>query len=486
MMNIVDPILFQAKINPGGIAICTPGTARESVTYGELARMVNNIGRRAHFLGLASGNVVAIAIKDKIFHAAVILGLTRLGIVTVSTRGSNLPQELGVQVVITDAPGHFENVGRIILADLIWSMGDGKPLPDERVYQIDETDICRIILTSGTTGESKGVAFTHENMLGKNARYDFVKGNRFPLSARLYCDLGLASSPGYRYLIYMLSRGGTIYYFGDSSESMVQAFNLHKIQNMIAAPSGLAEYVRFFEAHSAFQCGFDHILSSGGPLPKPLSERVRARMTAHLFCSYGATETGTVAIGPAQIIADFPSAVGFVVPGVSVEIVNDQGNVLSSKHEGTVRIRTPQTVAGYFGNPGESAEAFRGGWFYPGDIGCLTEDRMLVILGREKSVVNIGGDKVNPEVVEETLISFGAIEQAAAFVQTNELGVAELWAAIVSRSAIDESALRTYCSQKRGPAFAPHHFIQVEALPRNDMGKIERHRLSDLVKTGRS
>src|SRR5215468_5426571 len=108
------------------------------------------------------------------------------------------------------------------------------------------------------------------------------------------------------------------------------------------------------------------------------------RMCSNLVCSYGSTEVGTVASAPAHLIADIPGAVGHVTPGVSIEIVDQSGQMLPAGKEGFVRIRSPHSVKGYVGNPEGSRTAFRDGCFYPGDIGYLTHDRMLVISGREK------------------------------------------------------------------------------------------------------
>jgi acyl-coenzyme A synthetase/AMP-(fatty) acid ligase len=484
-MNIVEPIIFQSKINPNSIAICTPGTAMDFVTSAGLARMIDNVGRVALSLGLVRGNIVAIYVSDTIFHAVLVLALTRLGIITVSARTPRLPKELGVHAAIASKSEPFENVARIILADPTWMTADGHPIAREQVYETGDDEVCRIMLTSGTTGEAKAIRFTHGNVQGKNARNEYAKGTRVAVCARLFCDLGITTGPAFRYLIFMLSRGGTIYYFGASSESTIQAFDLYNIQTMITSPSGLSEYLKFYEMHTAFRCNFENIVSSGGLLPKSLSERVLARMCQHLFSSYGATETGTIALAPAQMIADIPGAVGFVTPGASVEVVDAADNVLALGKEGIVRTRTPQMVDGYVGNPEATTRAFRNGWFYPGDIGTLTSDGMLIIRGREASVLNIGGDKVKPELVEEALTAFGGIEQAAVFTQKNELDVPELWAAIVCRSDLDYGALRSHCEQRLGQAFVPRHIIRLDSLPRNSAGKVERHRLAELAKNSR-
>ena len=484
-MNIVEPILFQARINPNSIAICTPGARMDFVTYAGLARIIDSVGRVALSLGLVRGNIVAIYVSDTIFHAALVLALTRLGIVTVSARTPRLPKELGVTAVIASKSEPFENAGKVILADPNWMFTDGPPLTREQIANSKEDDVCRIMLTSGTTGEAKAIRFTHRDVQGKSARNEYAKGSRVAVTARLFCDLGITTGPAFRYLIFMLSRGGTIYYFGASSESTIQAFDLYSIQTMITAPAGLSEYLKFYEQHRAFRCSFESIVSSGGLLPKSLSDRVLAHMCQRLFSSYGATETGTIAFAPAQMIADVPGAVGFVTPGAEVEIVDPSDNVLAPGKEGIVRTRTAQMVDGYVGNPDATARAFRNGWFYPGDIGSLTADGMLLIHGREASVLNIGGDKVRPELVEEALTSFPGVEQAAAFTHMSEMDVPELWAALVCRPDLDIGALQGHCEGRLGQGFVPRGFIRIEQLPLNAAGKVDRQRLAELVKSNR-
>ena len=190
-MNIVDPILFQCKYSPSSVAICAPGTRLNVVSYGQLERWIHNISRTALSLGLEPGQIAAIFIKDKIFHAAVIYGLTRIGVVTLSARDPQFPSELRVDAVITDTAQAFGNVERIIHADRTWIMGDGEPLEDARVHHGSTDEICRIILTSGSTGEPKAVAFSHKMLADRISRYAFVKGDRFPHGSRLYCDLGI-------------------------------------------------------------------------------------------------------------------------------------------------------------------------------------------------------------------------------------------------------------------------------------------------------
>ena len=111
---------------------------------------------------------------------------------------------------------------------------------------------------------------------------------------------------------------------------------------------------------------------------------------------------------------------------------------------------------------------------------------MLLIRGREASVLNIGGDKVKPELVEEALTAFAGVDQAGAFMRKNNMDVPELWAALVCRAEID---LGGVAGPLRTPARAricPARFHPNRQLPLNAAGKVDRHRLAEIIKSGRA
>jgi acyl-CoA synthetase (AMP-forming)/AMP-acid ligase II len=205
-------------------------------------------------------------------------------------------------------------------------------------------------------------------------------------------------------------------------------------------------------------------------------------MCHNLYCSYGSTEVSTVASAPAHAIADVPRAVGYVTPGVAVEIVDASDNVLAPGQEGIVRIRSPYNVDGYIGNPQETAKTFRDGWFYPGDIGHLSPDRLLVISGRERTVLNLGGDKVKPEVIEDVLAASAYVDQVAVCSVVDELGIEAVCALVVPRANWNEQALRDHCAARLPEAFVPVRIVTADRLPRTADGKIERRGVQELIK----
>jgi acyl-coenzyme A synthetase/AMP-(fatty) acid ligase len=480
-VNIIDPILFQCRINGEQPAICAPGKKFDPITYAQLERMIDNITHAVLQLGLERGEIVGVLLKNRIFHIVVTLALIRVGLVTVSCRVRSLPEELKPAAVITDTPGPFANVERVILAEPAWVEGDSPPF-DKRQFENTGEELCRIILTSGSTGEPKGVAFSHRKLFEKNARLDYTRLDRWSRSSRLFCDLGLSSSLGFYYVLYMLSRGGMIMLLGDDTISTLQAFNLFEMENMATSPYGLAEYLKFYESQPAIRCNFDHILVAGGALTKQLAARAWASMSLNLITTYGAAETGAVASGDARITTDIPGAVGFILPEADAEIVDEADRPLPRGKEGFVRVRTAQAADCYIGDPDTSARHFRNGWFYPGDVGYLRTDNLLVVSGRQETLLNVGGDKINPETVEEVLASFPAIADSAVVNVPNELGIEQVHALIVPRGVFEETKLRQYCAERLQRIFVPVRFIVVEKIPRNDMAKIERGRLQELIK----
>lgn len=481
-MNIVDHILFQCRFHPPTAAICAPGTGIGLISYGRLEQSIHNISRRVISLGLSPGNIVAIYIDDPIFHAAVVLAFSHLGIITFSGRPQKFPTELHVDAVIVDSAPPFTVGHRIIIADLSWTEGDGTPIEKNKRHRNEDDDSCRIVLTSGTTGDPKAVPISHKMLFDRIGRHHAVFGHRLPACSRIFSDLSLTTSLGFQFLIYTLWRGGTFFWPSQTFENSLQAMEYYKVQCCLTAPGALADFLSGYERYNSYQSRLQLIISAGDLLSKQLADRVRARICSNLISVYGSTEAGVTATAPVHAIDHMSRAVGYITPGVSVEIINENGDALPLDTEGVVRIRSTFGVHEYCGNPAGSEKIFRNGWFYPGDIGAITTNDVLLITGREHVVLNVGGDKLNPQAIEEVLVSLPNIDQAAVFTTPNELGIEIVSALIVTRSTPSVEQLKAQCSAYFPQAFVPVNFIQVDAIPRNAMGKIDRLRLPEAAK----
>lgn len=480
-MNIVDPILFQSAVQPKAAAICAPDTGIGLISYGRLAQVINAICRQLGRFGLGPGKVAAVQIDDPIFLAAVTLALSRLGVATVSRYDERVLDAISVDALIADTYPPMTNVEQVILVDLSWIRVDEGPAKPFETPATAPDDLCRIILTSGTMGVPKGVAFTHRQVAERTASNNYVFGSRFPTCSRIYSDLPISTAPGFWFFIHTLWRGGTFFLPGKSFESTVDAFNEYEVQCVVAAPAGLEVLLRKYEQYPSLQSNFEMVMAIGDVFSPALSDRVCARLCSHVTCVYGATETQTTATSPAQLLRETPGAAGFVVPNVTVEIVSESGEVLPDGQEGLVRVKGPNLTDRYIGDPDATARAFRDGWYYPGDRGYLQAGNLLCLAGRNDSLINLGGDKVNPETIERVLAACDGVVECAAFSAPNELGIGTLWSAVVADGRVDNAALRAHCAARLPAQFCPADYIRVERLPRNPMGKLDRRALLKLL-----
>jgi len=104
---------------------------------------------------------------------------------------------------------------------------------------------------------------------------------------------------------------------------------------------------------------------------------------------------------------------------------------------------------------------------------------MLVITGRKKETLNLGGKKVSPRLIEEVLME---VREALAFTVPSEFGIEEVWALTVPVDNLDEEALHRYCRERLLQAQVPICFINVAELPRTASRKVDRHRLDAMVR----
>jgi acyl-CoA synthetase (AMP-forming)/AMP-acid ligase II len=478
-MNIVEPIVFHAKIQPEAPALCTPGN--DVVTYAALAAQMNNVARRAISVGLSRGSIVALSIPDQLTHSVVILGLTQVGIIPVSVGMQKPPGGLKIDAVLSTTNYPFAAQAPHHPFDFTWIMGDGRPVETSRDAASESDETCRIMLTTGTTGEPKAVALTHKLAMARNARFQFLQGRHLPSCSRIFMNVGLATAVGYYFLTYFLGRGGTLFFRGENIENALRSFRTLRVQAMMAFAGNLPHLLEICDRDPSCAFHLDTIFCGGSALSQAMHDRVRPRLCTHMLCRYGATETGTSAAAAAQCITHIPGAMGYVVPGATVEIVDESDRRLPIGSEGIVRIANEVAVDHYIGDPVASAQCFRNGWFYPGDLGSLTPDNMLIISGRVNSVLNVGGGKMAAEKLEAVIAAFDGVSEAAVVIVESENGNDEVWAVIPRGETVDADSLIAHCRKRMPPAFVPKRVVTLDELPLNARGKLDRARLKQIV-----
>lgn len=478
-MNLADKIFAYGKTSPSAAAILIPvASGAEIVSYQQLSRYMDNAGRRAMKSGIRRGQIVGLVIKDPILNISLLLGLMKLGVVTISAHELNLPRNLEIETVLTDFADVSETARSWVKIDKGWLLGNNSASDSSNQVSVSASDYCQLFLTSGSTGEAKAVAITYGQISERVMRP--VWGAQFAECPRALIGLGFSTMPGFLTLLYELSTARTVLLPASTPEDTLHAVSAHQVEAMIAAPMGLSEMAKVAEKVADLTSKMKVVVSTGSLLEKRLSERIQSSLCANLVTNYATTELAGIATAPMSRLLKTAGAVGYVMPGVEVEILDHDGRMLPLGREGRIRVRSRFAAMGYTSKGLEEVVPFPKEGLCPGDSGFFAPDGMLVLTGRLEHVLNLGGSKVSPERVESVLTSFPAVRDAGVFAFSNEMGIDQMVAAVAFDS-IDASNVRDnfkcYLHENLPPDHVPTIILRVGELPRNHMGKIDRDML---------
>ena len=255
---------------------------------------------------------------------------------------------------------------------------------------------------------------------------------------------------------------------------------MYKVQSVLGSPLQLAALAAYGEAFPNSFPSLEILISIGARLSPNLANQLRRSVCPAVLLSYASAELGIAAAASADKVDLARGEVGYVLPRVQLEIVDEGGRPVTGI-PGRVRISGEGGPRSYFGQSAGPDTNFEGKWFYPGDIGTLTADGLLSISGRQDNVVNLSGVKTTLETIESDFLGAPAVSDVAAIVAPDGLGVSRLIAFVVPRNDWSESKFWDYVQAMAAGAPRPSKVVLLNALPRGPSGKIDRQRLLTLV-----
>ena len=367
--------------------------------------------------------------------------------------------------------------------------GSGSLADDYSPPEIDGSDPALVLLTSGTTGEPKGVVLTHDSAWSNlRATVSAFRSDTGPTGLagddkppNLIAN-PLSHTAGVVRLLFALYVGRRIALLRKFDGVVAKRLlDRHGIDNLTINPTMLR--ILLESLPEGADLGRVRYVSSGtAPLPAALREEFEARFGVPVLQAYGQTEAfGGIAIESARdVLAGRrrPGSVGKPLPGVELRIVRtdgpDAGTDAGVGEQGEIRARSRSSTAGYLGggSTGVDSPVDADGWLRTGDLGHLDEDGYLHVTGRIKNVIIRGGFNVIPVEVEAALATDPSVREAVVLgVPDDRLG--ELPVALVeATSTADEVAANVaplLAAYKR-----PGRVHVVEALPRVPNGKVDR------------
>jgi acyl-CoA synthetase (AMP-forming)/AMP-acid ligase II len=290
----------------------------------------------------------------------------------------------------------------------------------------------------------------------------------------------LTTPLGFQVLLATLWRGGALVMTQEVKKT-IAALTIYNVKNLVCSPTGLLNFTETIESIPRTHSALEAVFSSGPMQSQFTSERARARLCPNLTIGYVAADATMVASMPAHFASGISGAAGYVVPGVAVEIIDEQGCALPPGNDGNVRIRSDYGVTEYLENPLDTQRTFRDGWFYPGNRGRLTTDNMLILAVAAEDVPTVGNE-TDIGRIEDILSEHTNVLHCGVAAVVNEAGAEELCAFVVPRSYLDVEALRNHCKTRLPSDLVPSRFVAFAELPRSDKGRIDRAKLPALLK----
>jgi len=478
-MNLIAPIHRHAQLRPDESAIITP---ERNISWSQLDKILWSTAALFNQHGLIAGDRVGITMAHPVLHLITSLALARIGVAHIaiplsesSLARNALVEKLGLKQIICDTEKICStSPNTILLKKLVAAeLNQGEK---QKLGSTDGQLTWLILQSSGTTGTPKFAELTHDMAHERVERF-------LALFNSQQSDIFWAASrPDFvvakQRLTFNMIAGAAICLPHDNriSTELLDFLNQQKITLACGTPSHLHQLItigqsipslRVFEARSAF-----------------INERLRAdfksNVTPNLYIVYGTNEGEALSCADPSLQSLVPNTVGIATGSIEIEVVDSSEAPPPSQTTGEVRVRGSGVVTSYLNNPEASAKSFKNGWFYPGDLGYLTDEGSLVLQGRKDDLMIFDGMNIYPAEIENVLSSHPAVNEVAAFALKHERFQDVPVAAVTLKQSVPEKDLIDYCKVPLGIKHPKRVFVLTE-FPRNQMGKILKRELSAMV-----
>jgi fatty-acyl-CoA synthase len=491
------------------------------------ARFGEEVGRLAGALrraGIGHGDPVAVLLPNTPIHLAATFSMPLLGAPLVSINTRLAPAEIayivqhsGARILLVDAelaPDLDDALSGIESLEQVVEVADeAHPArPDRRSYEQfvasaevlpiqarleDENTLLAINYTSGTTGQPKGVMYSHRgatlNALGQIGALSLSKDTTFLWTLPLFhcngwCMPWAVTAAGGRHICLR----------GIEPRTILDRIARHDVTNFNAAPTVL---LMLASDEAARDLHFDPPIRvcTGGAPPSPTLLSQMEGLGVSIMHLYGLTET----YGPHTFCQmqdgwerlDTEARAGVMsrqgvpfVHALHVRVVDDDMRDVPADGVslGEVVMRGNNVMLGYFRDPEATAQAFRGGWFHSGDVGVVHPDGYIELRDRSKDIIISGGENISTIEVENALYQHPDVLEVAVVAAPHDKWGEVPKAFIAARpgSAPTEESIIAFARERLSHFKCPHA-VEFGELPKTATGKIQKFKLREREWSGR-
>src|SRR5580704_12551288 len=507
-LSITEIFRHGAELYPESEIITFEGERARHTTYAKVAERVNRLAGALRTLGIVAGDRVGTLCWNHQEHIEAYMAIPSMGAV-LHTLNLRLPPSQLAQiinhaqdkVVVVDslAPLLASVIGQCPSVENVIVVGSGEVsgLGDTLAYEtllaaesptfdwpaIDERSAASMCYTTGTTGDPKGVAYSHRSVY----LHSFAVWATFRLDDR---GRLLIIVP-----MFHVNAWGTPYAGWLVGSDLL-------LPGRFLQPQGLCDFIR--QERPTFTGGvptiltalLNHVQANGGDVssiktavcggsavPATLIAAYRDVLGIELWQAWGMTETSpiaTIAFPPKGTAPEdemyYRSKTGRVVPGVELRLVDDSGAVVPHDGEsvGEIEVRGPWITASYY--KAETPEKFHDGWLRTGDVGNIDARNYVQITDRSKDVIKSGGEWISSVELETLLVGHPAVAEAAVVGVPDERWAERPLALVVLKpgATATPDELREFLAPKVARWWLPERWTFVDELPKTSVGKLDK------------
>jgi len=490
-------VVLQRVDELGDKSALIDGTSGRALSYNELSSQIKHLAAGLNQRGFKKGDVCAVFCPNLPEYATIFLGVAAVGGINTTVNSLYSTNDLIHQ--FTDSRAKFlitipAFMDRALPAadkcgiEEIFVLGEAEgATPFSELLKNDgiapevtidpKNDLVALPYSSGTTGLSKGVMLTHENLVSDmvlttsiNTVTDkdvligvlpffHIYGMVLILNLAIYRGVTLVTMPRF------------------DLEQFLQIVEKYKITCLNLVPP-LVLALSKHPLVDNYDVSSIRLISSGAaPLGQELEQACADRLNCQIYQGYGLTEVaGASHVNTIPVPSDKVGAVGQVVPNTYSKIIDtESGKELGINEQGEVLIKGPHVMKGYLNNEEATKHCIDGdGWFHTGDIGYADEDGYFFIVDRVKELIKYKAYQVAPAELEAILVSHEAIADAAVIPSPDEEAGEIPKGFIVLSSEISAEAIMEFVAEQ----VAPHKKIRkieiVDEIPKSASGKILR------------
>ena len=466
-------------------------------TYGALNEQGNQLAYTLQKqYGIKKGDRIAILADNSLEHLLLLVAAQKTGFILVPLNYRLAPPEIGYLLKDSDPAllvvedKYAEKVrqedydGMVIELSTVSSAQsidiNQQPTSHSLItYHPSPDDPILILYTSGTTGFPKGAMYTYKMMFWNsiNTAMSLIINN----DSRTINCMPLFHTGGWNVLMTpFFHHGGYTCLLKKFEPALILDLLVsEKVSIFMGVPTMLKMIADLPNFSAASFPDLYYIIVGGEPMPIPLIEKWHEK-NVPIRQGYGMTEVGPnlTSLHHKDVVIK-KGSIGKPNFYVSAKIVAINGQEAAPGQAGELLLKGPMVTPGYWRNDEATQKSIEDGWFHSGDMAIMDEDGYLFIVDRIKNMYISGGENVYPAEVERVLLQHPNISEAAVIgvpdAKWGETGKAFIVATI--GSSLDEVSLQAFCRQELAGFKRPKYFEFIEALPKNDTGKINRKAL---------